>query len=418
MTQPTANNDTNFTRLLKNEQLQFDSITCGTIEIMNTTISNLNYPVNGTDAATKQYVLDQSSPYFISPIERSIQFNNGINGFASSINLTWSTSSTLSIVDTFNVNGITLSNQAITGVSNYYTNDSAVNKSYIPQITYSSLTNAANNTQLTFSQIYNNLLFRTCTATGIVQDILPDSSTITDELNSLLIYPSSVSNSASTSASFAFDFTYKFNGTGSSMLLFSGTGNTFFPKGNFLNYYGPVEVLTVPINTIVSFKCIGASTSFTFCITNLQTLYSNSGQQITDVGVRTDNFFSTFTGTKSSFIIYPLVKTDIVSNSAHEYTFSELKGLFVTRAMENDVTDTFEDATTIITNLEFALGYGSSKFVLQNISDFSLTLDIVSSTGWAVSPASNPVIPSGKNGVFYINYDTTCTLFVIGIYDR
>ncbi len=84
--------------------------------------------------------------------------------------------------------------------------------------------------------------------------------------------------------------------------------------------------------------------------------------------------------------------------------------------MNNNVTDTFEEI--LVTEPEFELGTGYSKFTIQNISDYSLTLDIASSTNWAVSPAGNPVIPSGKNGYFYVNYGSTCILYVIGIYNR
>jgi hypothetical protein len=272
------------------------------------------------------------------------------------------------------------------------------------------LSNSANNTQLGFSHIYNNILYRTSTATsGIVQDVLPASEDILDELNSLLVYPTT---------GYTFDFSYRFVGTGASILLFSSTGNTFEPKGNFLNYYGAVDCLTVPINTTVDFKCITGSTNVTFCITNLQTIYANNEQQLTNIGLRTNNFFSTSTGTKSAFIIYPLDKLDVESDSVYQYTFSELKQMLITRNMNNDVSDTFEDASIIVANDDFGLGYGSSKLVIQNISDYTLTLNVTGSTGWTCSPASNPTIETGKNGLFYINYDSTCTLFTVGIFDR
>jgi hypothetical protein len=411
MTQPSVDNQTNYTRILKNDEFIFNEITDGTATISATTISDVAYPVNNSDIATRQYVLDQSSINIISPIANSIQYNDGADGFASSANLTWSgTTPALSITDTFVVNDVTLNGQTITNFSNFYTSSSAVNKGYVPVITTSSLSNSANNTQLGFSHIYNNILYRTSTATsGIVQDVLPASEDILDELNSLLVYPTT---------GYTFDFSYRFVGTGASILLFSSTGNTFEPKGNFLNYYGAVDCLTVPINTTVDFKCITGSTNVTFCITNLQTIYANNEQQLTNIGLRTNNFFSTSTGTKSAFIIYPLDKLDVESDSVYQYTFSELKQMLITRNMNNDVSDTFEDASIIVANDDFGLGYGSSKLVIQNISDYTLTLNVTGSTGWTCSPASNPTIETGKNGLFYINYDSTCTLFTVGIFDR
>ncbi len=395
------NNDTNFTNILKNNTIYVDILTDGTAEMTSNTITNLNYPTNPTDIATKKYVLDQSSINIISPIPYSIQYNDGNNNFASSANLTFN--SQLNINDKFQINDILLTNNSINGLSNWYNNQSAINKTYLKSMSSSEYINSSDSTQLTISNIYNNILYRTNNSTSsIIQDILPNSTTITTYITQNIL-PNT------------FNFVYKYKGN-ISTLLFAGYNNTFISQGNFLNYFTYVNCLTVPQNTTIDFKCITSGTNVSFNVLNIQTIYTNNQEQITTTGLRTNKFISELTNTKSAFIIYPLVKTDIVSDSAYEYTFSNIKNILITRNMNNNVTDTFEEI--LVTEPEFELGTGYSKFTIQNISDYSLTLDIASSTNWAVSPAGNPVIPSGKNGYFYVNYGSTCILYVIGIYNR
>ena len=441
---PDASLQTCFVRTMSSTLITSSIFTDGTAILSGGTLSNLNFPTLSTDVATMEYVtsLPITTVNQISLPDRSVQFNNGNvsnPGFAGSVSLTVSTSGSFNVNNRVSIIGtdptllpIVIYNGLINNIVDPINVSDVANKNYVQSITTSDLSNNNTSTTLLPAQIYNNILRRTINVTGFVniQDILPSTADIITYIG----LGSTASTGSTTGHYTTFSFIYNYIGPyNNSVSLFAGINNNIITNGNYLNLNTSLNVITVPVNSVVSFTSILSPTGYTsstsptystnFYINNLQTLYSDNNEQITSNGLRLQNFYS-IPGkykTYSSFIILPLSVTTVNSDSPHTYTFSELKGLLVTRNMTVDVTDLITIPATILASSEFTtvLGSGSIKFTIQNISANTLTLDL-SSSSWSGS-GQTPVIGPNKNGFFLIKFNKnsgTCTLYTIGIYNR
>jgi hypothetical protein len=412
-TQPSINQTTNFTRLMKANVVDCTTMTDEIIVMSSGRISNLFDPVNPTDVATK-YFVDHSSSIGASGPVNSIQFSTGTT-FTGVAALMY-TSDTFYVTNKFTMakgttGTISITSNQISGLSNPVDDNQVANIGYLPELSVVNLSTSVASTNLTASQVVNKYLNRTITATsGTIQDILPTNIAVTTLLGS----------SGVTSGTFSFSFVYNYTGTASTVLLF---GN-IIPEGNYQYINNPIPVITVSANNIVSFKAtIGTDGSVAYYIKNTQPIYdvSTSGPLVTSVGLKTDNFTSTKTITNNSFIIYPLVPTAVTLDGAYTYTYADIRNRLIIRSgITTDTTDTFDILANWTTDEAFSLGSGQIKFVIQNISSHNLKVGPDSApTGWYYDTNYNRTIPPNKNGLFYINYTgTTFILYTIGIYDR
>lgn len=401
------NLDSNYSRILKTKEIIVDSITDNIATLQGGTLSNLYNPVNPSDVATKYYVDNFVNPGGVSlPID-SIQFSTG-SSFIGVDALKYA-NNTMYINNKLSNGTILITDNVITNVTNPFFETSASNFDYLAstnmtEVAYST-TNDSN--LLTVAQVVNKYLTRTVTNSSIiVQDIMPSSATIIESIPN-------VDNN------YSFQFVYNYLGPATSILLYG----SFIPLGNFHDKNIPIPVITVPANTLV--YIIGtitdlANDEITYYIKNCQNMYSEP--RITNIGLLTNNFSSfSDTDTLSSFIIYPLIKTEITDVTAHTYTYAEIRNKLIVRSgLTATTTDTFDILSTFTSDNIWTLGSGQIKFVIQNISNYDLIVGPgVPPTGWDYNVVYNRIIPSGSNGYYYINYNgSSLYLYTIGIYSR
>jgi hypothetical protein len=402
-----TNLDTNYSRIIKVNNTISDSITDGIATIGDNTVSNLYDPVYSNDAATKNYVDNFVDPGGVSLPLNSIQINTGTT-FIGVDSLTFTSSSGLNIYNKFSNGTITITDNVVSGVSDPIDQTGAVtynylNKNNISLVTFSTTNNS---NSLTTGQVINKYLVREITSSStIIQDLLPTAATVISFLGSGTIDYNS------------FDFYYYFKGPATSVLLF---GNVI-PMGNFNNLNNPVQVLTVPSGTLVHLVGTVIDSDIVYYVRNSQNIYSEP--RITDIGITTNYFNSNHNdSTLASFIIYPVIKTIIDSNTAHTYTYTNVMNKLILRSgLTSNTTDTFQALSGFTTNSAWSLGTGQIKFVIQNLSNFDLSIGDNSSvpTGWSWNTNFTRTIPSGHNGLFYINYNgSVLYLYCIGIMAR
>jgi hypothetical protein len=392
-----------------------ESLTDGFATLSGGHLSNLYEPINDSDCATKYYVDNYIDPTDVSLPLDSIQINTGTNFIGvNALKFVNGAVPTLFVYNKINNGSISITDNNIYGALNpveesglctynYFTNTN------IKIVNYNT-TNQSNS--LTGAQIINTYLNRTITnSNNIIQDILPTDISIFNSYNS--------STSASTSSSFSFVFIYNFIGPSEKVLLF---GN-IIPYGNFLYSNEALPVITVPKNTLVFLNATYKDGITTYYIKNNQNLYSNP--RINNIGLSTFNFTSYANDLNiklnATFMIWPMIPTEIDSDTSHTYTYSNIKNKLIIRTgLTTDTTDTFDVLSIFTSSGAFSLGSGQIKFVVQNISTYNIQIGPdVTPTGWSYDTSFNRTIGPNMNGFFYINYTgTTLYLYTIGIYNR
>jgi hypothetical protein len=411
-----VNFNSNYTRIMKTGAIYTDSVTDGFATLSGGYLSNLYDPINDNDCATKYYVDNYIDPTDVSLPLNSIQINTGTNFIGvSALKFINSPVPTLFVYNKINNGSLQITDNNISGISNPIEDSGLCTYDYFTGATIKivnyNTTNQSNS--LTGTQIINTFLNRTITnSNNIIQDILPTDISVFNSYNNN-------STSASTSSTFSFVFIYNFIGPAEKVLLF---GN-IIPYGNFLYTNKALPVITIPKNTLVFLNATYQDGVVTYYIKNNQNFYSNA--KINNIGLSTFNFTSYANDLNiklnATFMIWPMIPTEINSNISHTYTYSNIKNKLIIRTgLTSDTTDTFSTLSIFTSSGAFSLGSGQIKFVVQNISSYNIKIGPdVAPTGWSYDTNFNRTVPPNMNGFFYINYTgTTLYLYTIGIYNR
>lgn len=135
-----VNFDTNETRSLKTDFLESTLLTDGQAILTGGTLSNLDDPILDSDIATKNFIdtLPGSSG---TPggTDQDIQINDGFSNFTGSNNLIWDGSSMI-VTGSITDGTAILTGSSLTNLVNPVSNQDAVTKSYVDNITTGSLT--------------------------------------------------------------------------------------------------------------------------------------------------------------------------------------------------------------------------------------------------------------------------------------
>lgn len=135
---PDINLDNNTTNefMVYDEVIVNNELTDGQAIISQGYASNLNEPVNPSDAATKYFVDNFSGTATPGGVDTNIQFNDGSNGFAGSNDLIFN-SGTTEINGTVTNNVVSISGSTVSGVANPVLDQDAANKAYVDSKTSS-----------------------------------------------------------------------------------------------------------------------------------------------------------------------------------------------------------------------------------------------------------------------------------------
>ena len=443
-----VNIETTTTNSLKSQSIISDTLyvpynnisgSSGIVVLSGGTLTGLITSSNLNDVATKEYSDSIPYPEPGGPIDNSIQVNAGAGLFTGYDNLKWSTTpNTLNLVGSLSLgpSNITMSSitNIIQNVADPILEQSAANKEYVQQGSDLSVVNimttgSSVTTELSANQVVNVILQRTLNTTGLLdQDILPKASDIISAI------PGAVVGTA-------FTFIYKYMNIAQGfnyhvIVLYGNTSGlsqtNIIPKGDYFYINTQDNNINIYPETIVEFT--GSISSITsgsevvnFYITNYQQLYINNTQQQTPYGLLTDNFFVQKNAVfNNAFVIKPMVPTLIASNSSSLITLSDLKNILIIRSgtvlgLTNDVTDSLDSVSNMLSSDAFAQGSGLLRFTVQNIDPtYSVTLGSTGDSGWSFSYGSR-TIKSGYNGLFGASFNvesTTATLFTFGLAPR
>jgi hypothetical protein len=399
---------TNYTTNLQTKNTIIDTFTDGTLTITEGRIMNITDPTatstpgESQRAVSKNYVDNATSSISI-PLN-SVQKSSGSSFLGSNGLLYLGPSVGLKVNDKVsygNGSGTIFSNNILnTSATVILPSDGAtLAYTYFSNLKSITLSTTNSSNALTAANVVNNSFTRTSTAVGIIQDIMPSPVDV------IALIPGAQIGSS-------FTFIYKYYGIQESILLYG----RFQLKGNFLIYNNGIEVVTVPNKSI--YKILGYVESLnpplvTYYVLNEQSLDDNN-QQITPIGLITDNFKSYLNTINDTNIIYPLSPIVINSTGAVTYTASNIKGLLITRT---GLTGNSIDILPTGIGSSFPLGSGLVSFTVQNVSSYSLVVGSGSETGVTYGAGSRS-IASSSVGTFNLYINTvadTYTVYSTGI---
>ncbi len=337
--------------------------------------SNVSVPLNSVQKSSGSSFLGSNGLLYLGPtvglkVDNKIQYSNGAGTIQS--NNILNTSSTV-LLDT----------------------DGAVlDYTYFSNIKSVSITTTVSSNDILASNVINTSFTRISTVTGIIQDILPSPADI------IVLIPGVQIGSS-------FTFIYKYFGIEPSVLLYG----RIVLNGNFLVYNNPVEAVTVPDKSV--YKFLGYVESITpplvtYYVINQQSLEGNN-QQITPIGLKTDNFRQYLNSVNDTNIIYPLVQSTINATGGVTYTVDNIKGLLITRSsLSVDSTDSLP--TSVATS--FPIGSGLISFTVQNVSNYNLVVGNGGESGVTYGTGTR-TIASSSVGTFDMYVDTSANTYTI-----
>jgi len=417
-----------------NVPYNLNSTTSGTVIFENGTLTGLITSDNIDDVATKQYTDSVPFPMPGGPIDNSIQMNNGTGLFVGYDSLKWSVSNppTLNLIGSLTNGTIVLNNNLVQNLAEPIAPQSAANKEYVQNTNLAIIdlltTGSGTTIYLPTSQVINTILRRSFSVSSTLnQDILPTAADIIAAIPGAEIGE-------------AFTFIYNYVNVATTdyavLVLYGNAASStatastnIIPKGDYFYINTADNNINVYPGTIVEFTATIISTTtgsevVNFYITNYQSLYPNNNQQITQYGLRTDNFFIQNAIFNNAFVIYPLQPTPITYGSSYSYYYSDLQNILILRSgFTENITDELAPLPEFLVNSSstaFNMSSGTFKFVIQNLStSSSLTLGSTD-LNWTFSSGSARIIPSGYNGLFSatINASGNGTLYTMGILNR
>ncbi len=337
--------------------------------------SNVSVPLNSVQKSSGSSFLGSNGLLYLGPtvglkVDNKVQYSNGAGTIQS--NNILNTSATV-LLDT----------------------DGAIlDYTYFSNIKSVSLTTTVSSNDISASNVINTSFTRVSTATGIIQDILPSPAGVIALIPGVQIGSS-------------FTFIYKYFGSEPSILLYG----RIVMNGNFLVYNNPIEAVTVPDKSVYKFLGYVESVSpplVTYYVISQQSLEGNN-QQITPIGLKTDNFRQYLNSVNDTNIIYPLVPTTINATGGVTYTVDNIKGLLITRSsLSVDSTDSLP--TSIASS--FPIGSGLISFTVQNVSNYNLVVGNGGESGVTYGTGTR-TIASSSVGTFDMYVDTSANTYTI-----
>ncbi len=405
---PSTNTLNNYTTDLYTKNSLINTLSDGTATITGGYIDGIINPSNpgivgdNTRAITKDYV-DTSFNNISVPLN-SLQRSSGTSFLGSNGLIYTGQPLGLKIRDTISYGsgaGTITSNSILNTSSSIIDQDSGSTREYLFSSNLSTVTISSSNSSnsIDASNIINTSFTRVSTGSGIIQDILPDSQTIVD-----LIEGPQVGSS--------FIFYYKYTGNEPNILLYG----RIIQQGNFLVYNNPINVCTVPNNSIYKFRGLVESVDpaiVNYYILNQQSLEVNN-QQIDYLGLKTNDFNSYLNALNDTYIIYPMNQSIINSTGSTTYTVDNIKGLLITRS---GLTIDSTDSLPVSISSSFPIGSGLVSFTVQNISNYNLVVGNGSETDYTYGTGSR-TIASSSVGTFdlYIDKENDVyTLYSTGV---
>ncbi len=405
-------------------------------------ITGLIYPTSSTQIATKQYIDDVGGLNPQGP-STAVQFN-GNNIFQGSENLTWTTRG-LSVIGTIQSGSSIMSGSNISGITDPTLSSQVSTKNYADLSSLKNVNQLTGAGTLTYtaSQIYNGIIIRvgltlqtnthlTTPDTDISvrnQDTFPTATDIFTYLDSINIGPY---------IGFTFSFNlYNISQNGSiSLIIKAPDSSIIFSPYSSTNIetnlsspiiYGSYQLSAQCMITGVDTPEITVIITRNSLVNNIEytpgpgvydsqnSIYNNISENGNAVCVQATTLR---TNVQSLTPMNPIYFTD---TSSRTYLYSDLSRRMIIRSgFVEQISDTIINSISFLSNSFFSNGSNTGlgfEFAIQNNSLFNLGL--IPSTGWTFTQTIS--IPSIHTGLFNVIVDTelnTCTLFVIGMFDR
>lgn len=422
----------NETILLKTTtQLNSIILTDGIATLTNGYLSNLITPTSASLPSTvvdKQYI-DTQYDININTVNvpnYALIFNNGINSFAGSSNLTFTTSG-LVINGTIVSGPSSLSGSTLTGLINPTTDSGALTKNYVDTFLNKAINQISSSAGATYTaaQVVNGVIIReglivpTNSNTGLIDisvrniDTFPTGTQIINQLVALGINPI-------IGTTFTFNIiNVNANGSVSLLIQVPDSSVSFFPVENtiFGSYEmscrGIVMNVTTPTILMVVDSCsyVGQQLINYGVITPNWSLLTNGNNE----GITSSNIFRT-----NIQAILPMSPVTYPSSKSVTYSFTDIASKLIIRGLNliSNVTDTFDPATTILSNSFFynvPNGLGT-EFAIQNVSPtYSITLS--NSVGVTINGTN--IIPAGNTGIYNMTINNNLiVMYCLGILTR
>jgi hypothetical protein len=381
----------NYTRSLKCSSVMSDFITNGTISIMNGIITGISDPINGSDAANKQWS-DAHMPGGIAALPlNSIQYSV-MGQFTGSSSLTFVTNTSATVListDTLVIGtdgNLEISNGTITGLIDPVNDDNVLNKQFL-QNYYKTIVVSDGSAGITYSTMANYNYYRSISAS--TTDTTATATEIIAELAAL-------------GRSFAY---FKVRNTSTNydnvLTITAGSGVIINPSGvNIFPGYELNAVITDDgVINIIGLNFFESGTEFVIGDRGL-----NLSAGITKI---TDQFsFNTSITTLSSKNVI--------------YKPTTVQGI-IYRNFAGEKVDSFDTVSSFISGfaypnsvIDYIFSTGAVEVTIKNTSSTG-AVTLVSSGSWTFDPVT---IPIGKTGMFYMYVDTTSvtgSIYTIGI---
>jgi hypothetical protein len=436
---------------LKTNNLLFNTMTNGLVEINESTIINVSStPINQSDSVSKQYV-DQyildNPPVLPGGSDKQLQYNDGFGNFAGTTNFTWTTATnTLTSTGTLS-NGTALwSGNVIRNLVEPTISSDLVTKSYVDKLyTITEHTIDINeNTTYTVEQCTNSFINRVGHAGTTLIDLTPSAEDFINYLSNAGTGTTAFFSIKNTSDSYdALIIIVPNIGIVIPDIGVPGTSTikrqlfVTLRKDQVLNFKIYI-VSTVSGNEIV-YMTIESISFMKFALDQESNWITKFNFQ-----VNSNNLLFTYYDSLLSidYFLDRKVPTTILNDSNMIYSSQMLLNKIIIRGpgLTANRTDKFE-SSVILNQLapifftypanglqgSFTYRCGFTIYILNEDSTYSIILDIANSSGWIdIDSTGIKTIGPGQTGIFGLSFFSknvsssvdTAYVYTIGICDR
>lgn len=404
--------NTNFTRTLHTNKTITDSLTVGTLTFSNTNITGLSLPEDPQDVATREYVIESTTP---GGNINNVQFNendvlSGTDDFTFD-----SVTKTLTVNGTITDGFQRLSNGRLSNITNTILPNSVTNRKTLNKYgnSFANTTTIESDSGVTYTadQLINGYIIRdTATSNTYYNNVTDKFPTAQDIVNALdrpiqgsstFFYITNQKQSANNfiiNGTSAYDF-FQVTVESNTGVTFSPNNSVFLPRYYYLR--GRIRVDSditqadpAAVTVFISSSCISP---LPLCIPN--------------TALNPNNYYSALIDTNLKIkgnILFPSSSLTVATTN-YTYSISNLQNGYITRNPVGASADNFIN----LNNLLY-----STSFVIRNIGVGTITIDDSAQANWTYSPSSF-TIPSNKSVNLYIKNQSDSSYFVylLGTFD-